>query len=106
MADPVEAGTWVEIRQVVLQPGERAPQVPDDTRRVPLELRVCGRLLARATPDEPAEIETRAGRRLRGTLVDASPSYLHGFGAPVPELSDAAEQARAILMERRMDAAK
>jgi hypothetical protein len=28
------------------------------------------------------------------------PAYRHGFGEPVPELTAAAEQARAILAER------
>jgi hypothetical protein len=106
MADRVESGACVEIRQVVLEPGERAPQVPDDTQRVRLELRVRGRLTAPGAPGEEVEIETRAGRRLRGTLADASPAYHHGFGAPVPELSDAAEQARAILAQRRGDTSK
>lgn len=101
MAERVEAGCLVEIRQVVLEPGARAPQVPEDTQRVPLELRVRGRLVAPASPGELAEIETRAGRRLRGMLVDASPSYDHGFGAPIRELEAAATQARALLAERR-----
>jgi len=100
-AERVGDGTWVEIRQEVLQPGERAPQVPDDTQRVPLELRARGRLVGGGAPGESVEIETRAGRRLSGTLVDASPAYHHGFGAPVPELSAAADQARTILSDRR-----
>lgn len=106
MAEAIEAGTWVEIRRVVLPPGERAPQVPEDTQRVALELRARGRLVAAAAPGAEAEIETRAGRRLRGTLSDATPVYAHGFGPPVPELTEAAAQARAILADRRGNAAK
>jgi hypothetical protein len=94
----------VEVERVVLEPGARAPQVPADTQALPLQQRVHGRLLAAGRPGEDVEIETRAGRRLRGRLVDARPSYRHGFGAPRPELTAAAEQARAILAERREDA--
>ena len=66
MAERAAAATWVEIRRVLLEPDERAPQLPDDTRRVPLELRVKGFLVAAARVGGPAEIVTPAGRRLRG----------------------------------------
>ena len=59
MADLIEEGTWVEIHRVVLQPGERAPQVPEDTRHVPLEMRVKGFLARPAAPGEDAEIVAR-----------------------------------------------
>jgi hypothetical protein len=100
MAERVAAGTWVEIQRVVLAPGERAPQVPDETQRVPLEMRAKGLLLAEAALGEEAEIETAAGRRLRGILREASPAYTHGFGPPVPELLAAGGQARALLATR------
>ena len=99
MSEPVAAGSWVELMRVVLEPGERAPQLPEDTAAVPLELRVCGHLLAEGRVGEEVEIETRSGRRLRGRLADPSPCYRHGFGPPVPELTAAAEQARAMLAE-------
>jgi hypothetical protein len=94
-------GTWVEIHRVVLSPGERAPQIPDDTKAVPLEMRVKGFLVEAAAVGEEAEILTRAGRRLRGTLVAVNPAYTHGFGAPIPELSSIGQDVRAILRQRR-----
>jgi hypothetical protein len=100
MAERVAAGTWVEIERVVLVPEARAPHVPEDTRRVPLEMRAKGLLLAEAVPGEEVEIETAAGRRLRGTLREASPAYTHGFGPPVPELLAAGREARALLAAR------
>jgi hypothetical protein len=100
MAERVAAGTWVEIERVVLAPVARAPQVPEDTRGVPLEMRAKGFLAADAVPGEEVEIETAAGRRLRGTLREASPAYTHGFGPPVPELLAAGREARAILARR------
>ncbi len=35
-------GDWVQIHQIVLKPEERAPQVPEDTKKVPLEFWVKG----------------------------------------------------------------
>ena len=101
MAELIARGTWVEIHRIVLPADERAPQVPEDTRAVPLEMRVKGSLLAPATVGGEAEIVTRAGRRLRGTLAHADPAYTHSFGPPVPELSAVGEEVRAVLRLRR-----
>jgi hypothetical protein len=100
MADPVTKGTWVEIHQVVLAAGERAPQVPEDTQRRPLEMRVKGFLAAPASLGDEVEITTPAGRRLRGRLETVNPAYSHGFGAPIPALAGIASEMRAILRER------
>ena len=54
MAERAAQGAWVEIHRCVLQAGERAPQVPEDTQRVPLEMRVKGFLVAPAAPGEAA----------------------------------------------------
>jgi len=100
MPDRIPEGSWVEIRRVVLEPGERAPQVPEDTRRIPFEMRVWG-FLERATAlGEAAVIVTSAGRRVRGTLSEARPSYDHGFGPPIAELLPIGNEARTILRRR------
>ena len=95
MAERIAAGTWVEIHRVVLEAGRRAPQVPDDTAQVPLEMRVKGFLVTPAAPGDTAEIRTSAGRRLRGTLVAINPAYAHGFGAPIAELQAIGAEVRA-----------
>ena len=94
MAERVVAGTWVELGRVVLPAGERAPQVPEETQRVPLEMRVKGRLTHDANVSEEAEVITAAGRRLRGTLEGVAPAYTHGFGPPTPELLAVGEELR------------
>lgn len=93
----VPAGAWVEIHAIVLSPGERAPQVPEDTQRVPLEMRVKGFLVDTAQVGDTVEIATPSGRRLRGTLAAANPAYTHGFGTPIPELSAIGSEVRAML---------
>jgi hypothetical protein len=100
MAERVPEDTWVEIRRTVLDPGQRAPQVPEDTQRVPLEMRAKGFLAAPARPGDEVEIITVAGRRLRGVLSEINPAYQHGFGAPVPELSTIGREVRAMLRQR------
>jgi hypothetical protein len=100
MAERIPEGSWVEIERIVLEAGERAPQVPEDTQRVPLEMRVKGFLIAPVSVGEEAEIETPAGRRLRGTLREANPAYSHSFGAPIPALSAIGREVRTILAKR------
>jgi hypothetical protein len=100
MADLVAKGTWVEIHRIVLAAGERAPQVPEDTAHVPLEMRVKGVLDEPAVLGTEVEILTSSGRCLRGTLVDVNPAYTHGFGPPVPELSTICGEVRAILRQQ------
>lgn len=97
MNDSIEKGTWVEIWRIVLPAGERATQVPDDTRGVPLEMKVKGFLVAPATRGGEAEIETSTGRRLSGTLTEVNPAYSHSFGPPIPELSAIAGEVWAML---------
>lgn len=93
----IPAGTWVEIGQVVLPAGERAPHLPEETRAVPLDLRAKGFLTAPAEPGAEAEIRTVAGRLLRGTLTTVNPAYDHGFGPPIPELLTIGTEVRALL---------
>ena len=100
MPDPVSKGTWVEISAIVLAPGERAPQVPEDTKQVPLEMRVKGFLVGAAAIGEEVKIITRAGRRLSGILLAVNPSYSHGFGDPIPALSTIGDEVRAMLRDR------
>jgi len=94
-------GDWVEIHQVVLEPGQRAPQVPEDTRLVPLELKVKGFIDRDAAIGETVKVTTAAGRVLTGRLSAVNPAYTHMFGPPVPELSPIAAEVRAILKNHR-----
>lgn len=100
MSEIVEKDTWVEIHNIVLQAGERAPQVPEDTQLVPLEMRVKGFLVAPAALGDDAEIITAAGRKLRGRLAAVNPPYTHSFGAPIPQLTSIGGEVRTILRKR------
>ncbi len=100
MTELVAQGTWVEIHKIALDAGKRAAQVPEDTRQIPLELRVKGFLVAAAALGDEVEIETPTGRRLQGRLTAANPAYSHSFGPPIPELSTIGGEVRAILREQ------
>lgn len=82
----IAAGSWVEIEQIVLNPIQRAPALPEETRQVPYVLHVSGFLTADAELGQPVKVRTRIGRTLSGKLVAVNPSYEHSFGQTVPEL--------------------
>lgn len=90
-------GDWVQIHQIVLKPEERAPQVPEDTKKVPLELWVKGIALHDAEIGSEVEIETVTGRRVKGELTVVNPRYKHDFGEFVPELLKVDMQLKEIL---------
>jgi hypothetical protein len=97
MAERYEQGAWVEIQATILEPGARAPQVPDDTRMVPLEMKAKGFLVEPAALGEQVEIETVTGRRLSGRLLTVNPAYDHGFGRPVTALATIGRELRMLL---------
>ena len=79
-------GEWVKIYRVILKPEERAPQVPDDTKLVPLEMWVKGFITADAELGDIVDVKTITGRMESGKLVEINPTYTHSFGNFVPEL--------------------
>ena len=99
MSELISNGSWVQIHQVILTKDERAPQVPEDTKDVPLELRVKGFLQGNAEVGEEVKIKTMTGRILTGVLEDPDPSYEHKFGRPVPEMLNIGQQLREIIRE-------
>ena len=97
MAEQITKDTWVEIYRVILEKDERAPQVPEDTKQVPLEMRAKGFLTADSEIGQEAIILTPAGRTLSGRLTEVNPAYTHQFGSPIPELSTIGRELRNIL---------
>jgi hypothetical protein len=95
----IAKGSWVLIHRNILEPSERAPQVPGDTKNVPLEMWVKGTLQTDAETGSEVEVVTRTGRRKQGTLLEANPAYTHGFGGFVPELLEISRQVRAVVFE-------
>lgn len=91
-------GDWVQIELTILTPKERAPQVPEDTKKVPLQMRVKGFLLDdTATIGEYVTIQTMTGRSVIGKLIAVNPKYEHDFGEPIPELMNIGKELRDLL---------
>lgn len=79
-------GQWVEIHNIILQTNERAPQLVEDTKQVPLEMRVKGFLLEDAKVGEKVQIKTLIGRVIDGELIKVNPRHEFDYGNPVPEI--------------------
>jgi hypothetical protein len=93
----VKKGDWVRIHKIILQPSERAPQIPDDTKKAPLEMWTKGYLDADAEIGDEVSITTATDRKETGKLVEVNPYYEHDFGKFVPELLTIDRQVRGIL---------
>ncbi|HWQ79911.1 MAG TPA: 2-amino-4-oxopentanoate thiolase subunit OrtA [Anaerovoracaceae bacterium] len=93
----IKKGEWVRIHKIILEPSERAPQVPEDTKKVPLEMWDKGFLQADANIGDEVSIETVTGREETGTLIEINPYYDHSFGKFIPELLAIDKQVRAIV---------
>ncbi|MCG8569546.1 MAG: 2-amino-4-ketopentanoate thiolase [Spirochaetes bacterium] len=90
-------GDWVKIYRIVLDSRERAPQVPEDTKKVPLEMWISGFLTHDANLEDKVEIKTLSGRLVKGKMIEIAPTYSHSFGHHVPEITQIGKQLRSIL---------
>jgi hypothetical protein len=90
-------GDWVQVHRILLKPEERAPQVPEDTKKVPLEIWVKGIALHDAKTGEVVEVKTATGRKVKGVLTAVNPRYVHDYGDFVPELLKVDMQLKEIL---------
>ena len=93
---------WVQIHIDVLKPEERATNIPEDTRHVPLEMWVKGHLLNESAQiGDLVKVRTKTGREAEGTLCAVNPSYQHSFGRYIPELDAIDETVKEILFGGR-----
>jgi hypothetical protein len=95
MTEKAIKGQYVKIYKTILQPSQRAATVPEDTKKVPLEMWLNGFLVDdTATIGDEIEIKTVTGRSVKGKLVDCDPKYEHSFGKPIPELLEIGPKIR------------
>lgn len=100
MLQVARKGDYVEITDVILSAGERAPSVPPETARTPYVLRQKGFLInAEAKVGERVRITTVIGREAEGELLAINPPFQHTFGRPVPELLTVGAEAKRIIEE-------
>lgn len=93
-------GDWVRIYNVVLPAGKRSDNLPEDTKKVPLEMWDKGFLLEEsANIGDEVQVETIIGRKIVGELVEVNPSYNINYGACVTETLYIGKQLRELLGE-------
>lgn len=90
-------GSFVEIMQIVLEPEERATNLPEETKPTQLKLWAKGFLMEDCELFKRAKVKTVTGRILEGIVCETSPSYTHGFGDFIPEVMYIGTQAKALL---------
>ena len=89
---------WVRIHRNVLEPEQRTGKLPEDTKKVPLEMWVKGRLQNEtAEIGDEVTIVTCVGRTEYGKLLEVDPCYVLNNGAFVPEILEMEEQLRSAL---------
>lgn len=93
----VQKGEWVQISSIVLEAGDRAPNIPDDTQSTPLKMWIKGVLQADAEIGDTVKIKTVAGREVEGELVKERPNFTHSFGDYVPEITQIRLQLTELL---------
>jgi 2-amino-4-ketopentanoate thiolase alpha subunit len=103
-ADRCLTGQWVEVERVLLEPADRAANLPEETASKPLLVWVKGFALGEAAPGEECEVETMTGRVVRGRLSDLDPAYTHTFGSQPSEIAGVGRDLRARLVAYRTKA--
>lgn len=83
-----EKNEWVTIHQVVLESSQRASNLPQDTKEVPLEMWVKGHALTSGAIGDEILIITKTGRSLKGRVVEIRPRYHHDFGDYLEEVDE------------------
>ncbi len=95
--ETIKKGNWVRVYDVVLKSMERSPNLPEDTKKVPLEMWNKGFLLEDGKVGERVRIKTLTGRIVVGKLLEENPTYTHSFGKFVPEILPIGGQLKEIL---------
>ncbi|MBN2880245.1 MAG: 2-amino-4-ketopentanoate thiolase [Clostridia bacterium] len=93
-------GDWVRIYNVVLKPEERAESLPEDTKKVPLEMWDKGFLMDEyAALGDIVEVETIIGRKISGKLLEIAPNFDINFGTGVTETMYIGRQLKELIGE-------
>lgn len=95
-------GDWVQVHLISLTAEQRAPQVPEDTKKVPLEVWVKGYLQEDAKLGNEVTVKTVTGRLVEGKLVDEAPTFTHSFGNLVPEILEMDRMMRRELFGKEL----
>ncbi|SHH53036.1 2-amino-4-oxopentanoate thiolase subunit OrtA [Clostridium grantii] len=91
-------GDWVRIYNIVLKAEERGANLPEETKKVPLEMWDKGFLVDdAATLGNKVEVETIIGRHITGELVEVNPSFEINYGRCITETLYIGKKLREML---------
>lgn len=93
----ITKGTWVRVHKILVNPEDRSPNLPEDTKKVPVELWTKGYLQKDSEIGEEVQIKTITNRIEKGELIEANPSYSHNYGSHIPEIMEIGIQLKKIL---------
>ncbi|MFW5889252.1 MAG: 2-amino-4-oxopentanoate thiolase subunit OrtA [Bacillota bacterium] len=82
----IKKNSWVLIEKEILKPNQRANNLPEETKKVPLKMWVKGYLLTDSLLNDMVKVKTLTGRIESGILKTANPAYMHTYGEFIPEL--------------------
>ena len=91
-------GDWVRIYKVVLTAKERSINLPEDTKKVPLEMWDKGYLIDEtAIIGDKVNVKTVIGRSIIGKLVEVNPSFDISYGDCINETMYIGKQLKDML---------
>ena len=93
----VKKDTWVSLRKVILEPGERAEGIPENTASTPLIMWVSGFLERDSDMGRETYVRTKMNRIETGVLEEVAPTAIVNYGEYVPEIAHIGMTARKIL---------
>ncbi len=94
----IKKGDWVRIYKVVIPAEERSANLPEDTKKVPMEMWDKGFLVNEtAVIGDQVTVETIVGREIIGELVELNPSYEINYGDCVTETLYIGKQLREMM---------
>lgn len=94
----IKKGDWVRIYNIVLQAKERSDNLPEDTKKFPMEMWDKGFLMEETSSiGDLVRIETIIGRHISGELVELNPSYDINYGDTVTETLYIGKQLREMI---------
>ncbi|MCF7923748.1 MAG: 2-amino-4-ketopentanoate thiolase [Candidatus Izimaplasma sp.] len=82
----IKKNSWVLIEKEILKPSERANNLPEETKKVPLKMWIKGYLLKDSQLEDEVEVKTLTNRIETGILKQVNPAYMHTYGKFIPEL--------------------
>ena len=89
---------WVRVYKIVIDAKDRSPNLPEDTKKVPMEMWDKGFLINdEASIGDQVQVETIVGRIIEGELVEINPSYDINYGECVTETLYIGKQLREML---------